>query len=129
MSAPRPGSVPTVDDLLARSSAEVRLIALRLRGMIRATLPEAIESVDLPDNLLAFGSGGRLRDLLVGIIPHSAHVNVQFADAVDLPDPAGLLEGTGKRIRHVKNRTVADADRPALHALVRAEWDFHQAKR
>jgi hypothetical protein len=115
----------TVDELLQRSSPEVRAIALRLREVIRETLPDALESVDLPDNLLAFGSGGRLRDLVVGIIPHSAHVNVQFADAVDLPDPAGLLQGTGKRIRHVKNRSVVDADRTALRALVRAQWQHH----
>ena len=30
------------------------------------------------------------------------HVNVGFFYGVDLPDPAGLLEGTGKRMRHIK---------------------------
>jgi hypothetical protein len=35
-----------------------------------------------------------------------------------LPDPEGLLEGTGKSVRHVKVRTVADVKRPALKKLV-----------
>ena len=35
-----------------------------------------------------------------------------------LPDPAGLLEGTGAKMRHVKVRTLADVARPELRALV-----------
>ena len=118
----------TVDELLADHSPEVRSIALRLREVIRETLPGAHETVDLPDHLLAFGSGGRMRDLVVGIIPHREHVNVQFADAVDLADPHGLLEGTGKRIRHAKNRSVSDADRAGLRALIVAGWALHLAR-
>lgn len=36
----------------------------------------------------------------------------------DLDDPDGLVEGTGKRIRHVKVRTIDDAERPALRRLI-----------
>src|SRR5437763_1365271 len=36
-------------------------------------------------------------------------------------DPAGLLEGTGKGIRHVKLRTPEAVDNPALRALVAAQ--------
>jgi hypothetical protein len=96
--------------------------------VIKDTLPGVTETVDLPDNLLAYGTGQKMRDLVVGIIPHTAQVNVQFLDAVDLPDPDGLLEGTGKRIRHVKNRSISDADRPALRELIRAQWAYHQAR-
>jgi hypothetical protein len=118
----------TVEDLFAASSPEVRAIGLRLVQVVRATLPDAIETVDIPDRLLAFGSGGRMRDLVVGIIPHTAHVNVQFADGVDLPDPQRLLEGTGKRVRHVKNRSVEDADRIGLRDLILAEWSLHRTR-
>ena len=119
----------TVDELLSRSSPDVRAIARRLREVILEALPGVTETVDLPDNLLAYGTGGRMRDLVVGIIPHSAHVNVQFLDGVALADPPGLVEGTGKRIRHVKNRSLADAERPALVDLIRAQWAMHQGAR
>ena len=33
-----------------------------------------------------------------------AHANVGFYNGADLPDPADLLEGSGKRMRHVKLR-------------------------
>ena len=36
---------------------------------------------------------------------------------VDLPDPEGLLEGTGKKIRHVKIMSAADAKKKAVKAL------------
>lgn len=118
----------SVEDLFGGSSPEVRAIGLRLVEVVRATLPGAHETVDLPDGLLAFGSGGRMRDLVVGIIPHAAHVNVQFADGVNLPDPKRLLEGTGKRVRHVKNRSVADADQIGLRDLILAEWSLRRSR-
>ena len=85
--------MPTAADLLAKTSLEMRPIVERLRVVIAETLPGATETVDLPDNLLAYGTGQKMRDLVVGIIPHSAHVNVQFLDAVDLPDPTGCWRG------------------------------------
>jgi uncharacterized protein YdeI (YjbR/CyaY-like superfamily) len=31
-------------------------------------------------------------------------------DGVDLADPDGLLKGTGKRLRHIKFKTVAEVE-------------------
>jgi hypothetical protein len=50
------------------------------------------------------------------------HVNVGFFHGAVLPDPAGLLEGTGKRMRHVKVRPDADVDAAALNALIAASY-------
>ena len=60
-----------------------------------------------------------MRDFCFAIIPHKAHVNLQLADGVDLPNPDGRIEGTGKRIRHVKVRSVEDARAPWLRAVDR----------
>lgn len=51
-----------------------------------------------------------------------AHVNVGFFAGATLPDPAGLLEGSGKRMRHVKLRPGAEVDEDALGALVAAAY-------
>jgi hypothetical protein len=51
-----------------------------------------------------------------------AHVNVGFFLGAELDDPAGLLEGTGRRMRHVKVRPGSDLDIAALSALVRAAY-------
>ena len=51
-----------------------------------------------------------------------AHANVGFYNGADLPDPAGLLEGTGKRMRHVKLRPGVALDEAALEALIAASY-------
>ena len=48
----------------------------------------------------------------------SAHVNVGFFNGAFLPDPARLLQGTGKRMRHVKLRWGEPTDEAALEALI-----------
>ena len=50
----------------------------------------------------------------------TAHVNVGFFHGAELPDPAGLLEGTGKAMRHVKLRPGAEVDEAGLLALIAA---------
>ena len=53
---------------------------------------------------------------------YRAHANVGFFFGAELKDPIGLLEGTGKRGRHVKLRPGADVNAPALSALVDAAY-------
>jgi len=108
--------------LLAPHSPAIREVFGALRALALDVMPDAEEQVDLPDRVLAFGfgppGGVRMRGLAVGLIPHTAHVNVQLADGALLDDPTGIVEGTGKRIRHVKCRTLDDVARPSLRALL-----------
>ena len=48
----------------------------------------------------------------------TAHVNVGFFRGAELADPAGLLEGTGKTMRHVKVRPNREIDATALLGLI-----------
>jgi hypothetical protein len=48
----------------------------------------------------------------------TAHVNVGFFRGAQLPDPKGLLEGTGRFMRHVKIRPDAGIDDAALKTLI-----------
>ena len=52
----------------------------------------------------------------------SAHVNVGFFFGAALDDPAGLLEGTGKRMRHVKLRPGQRVNARALSELIAAAY-------
>ena len=47
-----------------------------------------------------------------------AHVNVGFFRGAEIADPAGLLEGTGKLMRHVKLRPDREVDEKALKSLI-----------
>jgi hypothetical protein len=51
-----------------------------------------------------------------------SHVNVGFFCGAMLPDPAGLLEGSGKRMRHVKLHPGRELDTAALKDLVAAAY-------
>ena len=52
----------------------------------------------------------------------TAHLNVGFFTGAMLQDPTGLLEGTGKRMRHVKLRPDKDVASDALSALIEAAY-------
>jgi hypothetical protein len=52
----------------------------------------------------------------------TAHVNVGFFQGASLDDPAGLLEGTGKRMRHVKLRWAEPVNDAALRALIETAY-------
>ena len=51
-----------------------------------------------------------------------SHVNVGFFRGAKLDDPASLLEGTGKSMRHVKLRPGSDVDSQALESLIRTAY-------
>ncbi len=51
-----------------------------------------------------------------------AHVNVGFFHGAELADPAGLLEGAGKYMRHVKLRPDGDVDAAALVELIESAY-------
>jgi hypothetical protein len=47
-----------------------------------------------------------------------AHVNVGFFRGAEIADPEGLLEGTGKFMRHVKLRPGGNVNARALRKLI-----------
>jgi hypothetical protein len=51
-----------------------------------------------------------------------SHVNVGFFYGAWLVDPAGLLEGSGKRMRHVKLKPGLEVNTAALHDLIIAAY-------
>jgi hypothetical protein len=52
----------------------------------------------------------------------TAHVNVGFFHGVSLPDPAHLLQGAGKFMRHVKLRPGTPTNGAALRALIETAY-------
>ena len=109
------------DRFLAGSTPEVAAIARQVRLTVLAAMPDAVEWFDPSDGVLAFGATRTMREMTVAIVPHKAHVNVQLVDGVDLPNPDGRIEGTGKRARHVKVRSIDDATAPWLKAAIAAQ--------
>jgi hypothetical protein len=58
----------------------------------------------------------------------TAHVNVGFFHGASLPDPARLLQGDGKFMRHVKLRPGTVANAAALRKLIDAAYSDIKAR-
>ena len=90
-----------------RSLAEPWFARLRRCGPdVRELLHDGLATVCIGDVPFAY----------VGIF--TAHASVGFFHGASLPDPARLLEGSGRFMRHVKLRPGVGIDEPALEALV-----------
>lgn len=56
------------------------------------------------------------------VAAYRAHVNVGFFQGASLPDPSRLLEGSGKRMRHVKVKPEQPFPEAALSKLIVAAY-------
>lgn len=111
----------TFDELLGVAKEPMRPILARLRETILKIDPEACETVRLGDRAATYGLGPRkVIDGYAYVMPHSEWVNLGFFQGARLSDPHGLLEGSGAKLRHVKIRSTADADRPEIRELIAA---------
>jgi len=99
----------------------VAKIALRARALIIEVLPEVFEVVWERQRNTGYGTGPKKQtEHFAWLMPAKAHVSLGFNYGAELPDPQGLLEGTGAKFRHVKLASIADVERPAIKALLRA---------
>lgn len=121
----------TVEEFLTPHPQHIRDLFLQTRDLVRDVLPDAIEEVMPTQNNVLYGGGqgmrrtgggegGNMIGAICYIAPFKAHVNLGFFRGAELPDPDGLLEGTGKLLRHVKIRSQADLQRPGVRALLQA---------
>jgi hypothetical protein len=58
----------------------------------------------------------------------TSHVNVGFFHGAALPDPSGLLQGTGKFMRHVKLRPGTGTDAASLRRLIETAYSEIKAR-
>jgi hypothetical protein len=61
-----------------------------------------------------------MADAFCTIVVNSRHVNLMFNRGAELQDPAGLLVGSGKIIRHLKVKRPEDLKQPHLRKFIRA---------
>jgi len=107
-------------DLLAHYAPEVRNLALAARLFIFKMIPDISEQLDAKARIIGYGYGPKYADMVCMLMPTKAGVNLGIAYAMELPDPAKLLEGTGKLHRHVKLKSKADLESTALKSLLKA---------
>jgi len=109
---------PAVEQWLDARSPELRAIATRWFDEIRASGDDVCELLH-DGHPTACVEGVAFAYVNV----FRAHVNVGFFRGSTLADPAGLLEGSGRFMRHVKLRPSSAVDAGALRQLIRAAYD------
>ncbi len=111
----------TFEELLEITEEPMRPLVEQLRAVVSAIHPDGVETVRLGDRAATYGVGPKkMKHGYAYILPYTQHVNLGFYQGASLPDPEGLLEGTGKALRHIKIRTMQDIDQPAITALIEA---------
>ena len=103
-------SVDEYLDLLGYPQGEV---AARLRAIVRTHYPQLREDVKWHVPVYSLDTTP-----IVSIEGFKMHVNLKFFKGAVLQDRAGILEGTGKGIRHVKFRSPEDVDEGKIRDLI-----------
>jgi hypothetical protein len=111
-----------VERLLAGKDPAVADLARRACALVSELLPDAVVTVDAEN--VGFGTAPGYKGLYFTVAPHRSHVTLGIARGASLPDPAGLMEGTGKVHRHIKIRNESDLNHPALRALLAARLEI-----
>ena len=98
---------------------QVQEIGWAARALIFDVLPQTVEVPWLQQKVIGYGTGPKkMTEHSSLIAPAKAHITFGFYYGAELPDPDGLLEGTGKLLRHAKLRSLADVEQPALRAVL-----------
>ena len=105
---------------IARYSPELASQLRGARSRLRKAFPRGYELVYDNFNALvfAFSASKKQADLVLSIAAYPRWVSLFFANGARLPDPHGLLKGSGSRIRHVVLASASDLDSPAIRALI-----------
>lgn len=107
-----------VETFLADYKPEIRELTLQIRELVRSILPEAHEFVNTGYKTIIYGTGPRMSDEICYIAPLSSSVNLGFNYGTQLPDPNGLLKGTGKLLRHIKFESPDEVSTPGIAELL-----------
>jgi len=111
----------TFEEALSGSSDLVTGIAERLRVLIIELYPDVVEVPWPKQKIIGYGVGPKkMSEHYCYIGAFKRHVNLGFYYGAILPDPQGLLEGTGKNLRHIKVNTLEAVDQPAVRDMLRA---------
>jgi hypothetical protein len=110
----------TVEKHIESYPTPIREIIEKLRSVAKASMPGAHEFVY--HNALTYKLPESPGTWICYIAAQKNYVNLGFFFGANLSDPKELLEGTGRRMRHIKVRTVGEASRDEVADLIRQAW-------
>jgi hypothetical protein len=100
----------------------IQSLALSVRRMVHEELAPCHEYIFAMRSKVVLAYGATQRVIADGVCNVSVfrnHVTLGFVRGVDLDNRAGLLEGSGKGMRHVRLHTLEELHHPAIRAYLR----------
>ncbi len=118
----------TWGSIFGRRSKKVKAIADDLRALVVGLHPDTVEVPRKGDKAVAFGFGEKkMSQSYCYLMPHTDRVNLGFWWGAMLDDPNGLMEGKGKKLRHVKIYDQATARSAKIAQLVHLSIEERRA--
>ena len=120
MNARQPSPNAQFSVFLSRFSPEIVALVKRCLPKLRRAFPGSTQLVYDYNNsvVVAFGMSERGYDAIVAIAIFPRWVRLYFDKS--LPDPKGLLEGSGAKVRSVTLSAALDLDHRDIQALIKA---------
>ena len=112
----------TVDEYIAGLKGWQAGVVAQIRKIVKEAAPAASESIKWGQPV--YEENGPF----CWVKAFRNHVSVGFWRAADLPDPAGLLEGSGAKMRHMKVTGPDGLANKALQDFVRAAVKLNRAE-
>jgi hypothetical protein len=118
------GQQEQLDGFIDKFTPEVAALTRALLNKAKARVPGATIMVYDNYNALAIGFGptDRAGQAVLSLAVMPRWVTLCFLRGVGLPDPHGLLNGTGNQVRHVQLHTPEAFDNPAVQDLLTAAF-------
>ena len=116
-----PPPLPDYMRFLAPFESRITKLALATRKLVLEEAPDSIELIYDAYNAVATGFGftGRPSECFIHIAVYAKWVNLGFHRGSELEDPKGVLQGTGRLIRHIRISEPEDLAEPAVRAFVK----------
>ena len=110
----------TLDRIIAKQPPAMAKLTKAVLAKLRPRFPGAVELVyDKRRSLvIGFCPDERASNAINSIAVYSKWINLYFFEGDSLPDPEGLLQGSGSMVRSIRITDASDLDRPAVKALM-----------
>jgi len=114
-----------LDSFIDKFTPEVAALTRELIAKMKRRVPGAVVMVYDNYNALAigFGPSEKAGQAVLSLAVMPRWVTLCFLRGVGLPDPHGLLNGSGSRVRHVRLHTPEAFDDPKIQDLIEAALD------
>src|ERR1700722_1884025 len=111
-----------IEGFIAKFDPPVAKLIRSARSTLRKQFPTAIEQVYDNYNFLAIGfcSTERTSDCIVSLAAQAKGVSLSFYYGASLPDPKGILQGSGNQNRFIRLESAATLSNPDVQTLLTA---------